>query len=273
MLGLLLLLLACWGSVGCGSRSAAPQDPALMPKTRVSVVAAANLRFAFEELETAFERQHPELDLVITYGASAQFFAQLSQLAPFDIFFSADTRYPQRLVEQDLAIDGRSFPYAQGRIVVWVPHGSPLDLEHLGLDALLDGSVNKIAIANPRLAPYGEAAEAALQSQGLYEQAQSRLILADDVMQAAQFLETEAADVGILPLSLALAPRMAERGRYWEIPVGAYPPIQQAGIIPVSCSHRQAAEALRAFVLGPAGQAILGQHGYSSPISFSTPED
>ena len=254
-----LLLLSCRNN----TPPAANLDQS--SRTIVAVAAAANLKFAFDELESEFEQQHPKFDAVITYGSSGHFFAQLTQGAPFDIFFSADANFPQQLVERKLASEDSTFTYAHGRIVVWVRNESVLDLDRLGLHAVVDPSVRKIAIANPRLAPYGVAAQQALNSHGLYEEARDRFVLGENITQAAHFVESGAADVGILALSLAVAPRMQQNGRFWEIPADAYEPIQQAGVILNSSSRPQAAEMFRDFVTRPEGQAILARFGYSSP--------
>src|SRR5439155_21360664 len=134
----------------------------------------------------------------------------------FDLFFSADMEYPRRLIEQGLALPESAFLYGIGHLVVWVPRDSSLDVERLGLQALLDPSVRKIALANPKHAPYGRAAEAALKPAGLYDKVQARLVYGENVAQTAQFVETGSADVGLIALSLALAPALRGQGRYGE---------------------------------------------------------
>lgn len=228
----------------------------------VRVAAAADLRFAMDEIVDAFRRERPAISVQVTYGSSGNFYAQLSNRAPFDIFFSADMDYPRRLVQQGAAIPDSEFSYGVGRLVVWVPRTSSLDIETLGMRALLSPSVRKIAIANPRHAPYGRAAEAAMKSFGIYDQVKDRLLLGDSVMQTAQFVESGGADVGIISHSLALAPRLRDQGRMWEVPIDAYPRREQGGVILSWAQDRAAAEALRDFVLGEAGKAILRQHGF-----------
>src|SRR5262249_16706677 len=146
-------------------------------------------------------------------------------------FFSADMEYPRRLIEQGLAPRESAFVYAVGHLVVWVPRDSPLDIEKLGMQALLDPSVRKIAIANPRHAPYGRAAEAALKTAGLYDKLRERLVFGDNVAQTAQFVQTGSADAGLIALSLALAPTLRTSGHYWKIPMDLYPRMEQGGII------------------------------------------
>jgi molybdate transport system substrate-binding protein len=138
-------------------------------------------------------------------------------------------------------------------------------VEKLGVRALLDPGVRKIAIANPKHAPYGRAAEAALKKLEVYDQVKDRLVLGENVAQAAQFVETGAADAGVIALSLALAPTLREKGKYWEVPLDAYPRLEQGGVILSWARDRQAADALRAFVLGPEGKAVLRRYGFFLP--------
>src|SRR5262249_13550361 len=134
-----------------------------------------------------------------------------------------------------------------------------------GIQALLDPAAKKIAIANPRHAPYGRAAEAALKKLGVYELVHERLVYGDNVAQTAQFIQSGAADIGIVGLSQALAPELREVGRFWEVPLDAYPRLEQGGIILSWAHDRDAAEHLRAFVLGSKGREILRRYGFSLP--------
>ena len=228
----------------------------------VRVAAAADLRFTMGEIVEAFRRERADVDVLVTYGSSGNFYAQLSNRAPFDIFFSADVDYPRRLVRQGLALADSEFLYGVGRLVVWVPRISPIDVEKLGMQALLGPSVRKIAIANPRHAPYGRAAEAAMKNLGVYDQVKDRLVLGDSVMQAAQFVDSGGAEVAIISHSLALAPPLRDKGRFWEVPLDAYPRREQGGVILSWAQDRAAAEAFRDFVLGEGGRAILRRHGF-----------
>jgi molybdate transport system substrate-binding protein len=157
------------------------------------------------------------------------------------------------------------FAYAVGRIVVWVPKASKLNVEKEGVRVLLDPAVRKVAIANPRHAPYGRAAEAALKSLGLYDAVQDKLVLGENIAQAAQFVQAGAADVGILALALARAPTLRQEGRYREVPPDAYPRINQGGVILSRARDRAAAEEVRAFLTGAAGQAVLRRYGFGAP--------
>lgn len=269
----LLLGLACCAICGCAPQAEQSKStvtpkseaPAKPEAQKLNVAAAANLKFAFDAIETAFEQAHPEIDLVVTYGSSGSFFAQISQDAPFDIFLSADTSYPQKVVDQGLATQDSLFVYAVGRIVLWAPNNSPLDVQKLGLQAVVDPAVKKIAIGNPELAPYGKAAVAAMQHAGVYEAAKDRLVMGDNISQTAQFVESGAADLGFLALSLAVAPALKEKGRYFEIPAETYEPIEQAGVILSRSKSAAAANELRAFLLGTEGRKILTDFGYRAP--------
>ena len=224
----------------------------------LTVAAAADLNFALEQVTREFRTGHPEVELKINYGSSGNFYTQLRNQAPFDVFLSADLEYPRKLASEGIGAADSVFVYAVGRIVVWVPAASPLD----PATALRDPSVRHVAVANPQHAPYGRAAEAALRSMGLYATVEKKLVLGENISQTLQFVESGAADVGIVALSLALAPSMRKAGRYWEIPITAYPKMDQGGII---LKPSQAASQFRAFLLDAAGRRVLKQFGFYLP--------
>ncbi|MCX8104094.1 MAG: molybdate ABC transporter substrate-binding protein [Candidatus Bipolaricaulota bacterium] len=229
------------------------------------VAAAADLKFALDELIEVFQRQHPQVSVAVSYGSSGSFFAQLSQRAPFDIFFSADMDYPRKLMEQGLALPETEFLYAIGRIVLWVVKDSSLSVETLGVQALLDPTVKKIALANPQHAPYGRAAETALKSLGVYNAVREKFVFGENVAQAAQFVQSGAAQVGVIALSLALAPPLREHGRFWELPPESYPKMEQGGVILRWARDRASAQLLRAFALSTQGRALLKSYGFFLP--------
>jgi molybdate transport system substrate-binding protein len=240
--------------------------PACTAKRRIlTVAAAADLKFAFDDIITEFGRDHPDIDVRVSYGSSGNFYRQLTERAPFDVFFSADSLYPRRLLQEHLAIRSSAFTYAVGHIVLWVPRDSAINVEKIKKQALLHPAVKKIAIANPDYAPYGRAAKKALQALGVYEQIEKRIVQGKNVAQAAQYIETGAADIGIIGLSQAVSPALREKGRYWEIPQKYYPYMQQDGVILSWAADLEAAEALRAFVLGPEGRVILRRYGFDLP--------
>ena len=229
------------------------------------IAAAADLKFALDEVLAEFRKAHPEHEAKPTYGSSGTLFAQFDNGAPFDLFLSADGKFPRQLIERGKAEKDSLFFYAIGHLVVWVPRDSKLDVAALGARALLDASVRKVAIANPEVAPYGAAAVAALKKLGVHEAVSAKLVLGENVAQAAQFVESGAADAGVISLSLALAPKMREAGRYWEVPVDAFPKLEQAGVIRTGAANRAGAAQLREFLTSPAGRDILRRYGFVLP--------
>ena len=179
----------------------------------ITIAAAADLNFVFRELVAEYEEStgdHVRLSL----GSSGNFFAQIQNGAPFDLYFSADIAYPRKLEEAGLTVPGSLYPYAIGRIVLWAGKDSRLDLSK-GLEILREPAIKKIAIANPKHAPYGRAAVAAMEHAQVYDRVKDKLVLGENISQAAQFIESGAADVGIIAMSLALAPLMQAAGQYW----------------------------------------------------------
>ena len=256
--------LMCAGTISAPLAVFAAGEDAQGSTDVLSIAAAADLRFALDDLVTQFEEQYPAIKINVTYGSSGNFFAQLQNGAPFDLFFSADVDYPGKLAEKGLGVDD-VFLYATGRIVLWAPKNSPLDLDKLGIKALLEPSVRKIAVANPEHAPYGRAAVAALKTLDVYDQVASRLVYGENIAQTAQFAQSGAADVGILALSLAVSPQMRAAGRFWEVPPDTYPPLKQGGIILKSSKKVATARAFRDFLLSDHGREVLDRYGFSLP--------
>jgi molybdate transport system substrate-binding protein len=233
------------------------------PPAPLRVAAAADLRYALEDVVKAFRQRHAEMRIEPTYGSSGMFYAQLVNHAPFDVYLSADVQYPRKLSEQALTLPGSGFTYADGHIVLWAGNAAGVDVARLGMDALRQPAVRHIAIANPAHAPYGRAAEAALRSAGIYDAVKDKLVMGENISQAFQLAQTGAAEVGIVALSLAIAPGAAGQGHYWELPRDAYPRIQQGGAILKWSKNPEAAQAFRAFLLAPEGRAILKRYGFS----------
>lgn len=244
---------------------AAPAPGSAQPPPRsVAVAVASNMKPAFEEIAARFRTKNPGLEVKATYGSSGNFFAQIANGAPFDLYLSADAEYPAKVVASGLA-DGAAFTYAYGKLAAWVPAGSALDLEGKGLAALADPSVRKIAIANPEVAPYGRAAKAALERAGLYERLKDRLVLGQNVSQAAQFVQSGNAQAGLVPLSLARTPPLSEEGRAWLVPPSSHDRIEQAGVVLRGAKQPHLARELAAFVTGPGAKEILERFGYDVP--------
>jgi len=245
-----------------GCKPAATGTPA---PGKLTVAAAADLKFVLDELVAEYEAAYPGSAVEVAYGSSGNFFAQIRNQAPFDLYFSADIEYPRTLAEAGHALDGEVFPYAVGRLVVWVPKASGIDVERLGIAALADPAVKKIAVANPEHAPYGRAAVAALKALGAYGEAEAKLVYGDNIAQTAHFVHSGAADIGVIALSLAVAPQMRDEGRYWEIPLGACPTMDQGGIILKATANPAAAKQLRDHVLGEHGRELWKRYGFLRP--------
>src|SRR3984885_12415172 len=210
------------------------------PNATLVVAAAADLSSALPELSDGYEKK-TGVKIKLSFGASGALTQQIQNGAPFDVFFSADMDYPRQLITGGQADGATLYRYAVGQLVLWVPQDSPLDIEHKGMGVLLDPSVKKISIANPQHAPYGRAAAAALKHYGLYEKLGDRLVLGENVSQAAQFVESGNAQVGFVALAHAMAPSMQGKGKYWEVPADFYPALAQ-GVIVISVSpHKKEA--------------------------------
>jgi molybdate transport system substrate-binding protein len=231
----------------------------------IRVAAAADLRFALDELGMRYEKQTGS-KMDVSYGSSGNFLAQIQNGAPFDVFLSADVEYPRKLEIAGLAEPGTLYEYAFGRIVIWMPADTRVDLSKLGWKALLDPIIQKIAIGNPEHAPYGRAAVAALRSAGVYEQVRAKLVYGENIAQAAQFVASGNAQAGILALSLAISPPMRE-GKRWEIPANMHPPIEQAAVILKSAKDKDGARAFLMFLKSAEARKILESYGFSVPVS------
>ena len=229
----------------------------------LTVAAAADLNFVFKELVGAFETQTGE-HVKLTLGSSGNFYAQIQQGAPFDLYFSADIGYPKKLIEEELAVPGSLYQYATGRIVVWVPKGSTLDVSK-GMDVLLDPGIKKIAIANPKHAPYGKAAVSAMEHFKVYDRVKDKFVLGENVSQTAQFAQSGAADIGIIALSLALAPSVQAIGTYWLIPQEAHPAIDQGAAILKTSKNQESGKKFLEFLQTPASRAVMKRYGFILP--------
>jgi molybdate transport system substrate-binding protein len=243
-----------------GATAADPQ-----PKGEVLVAAASDLRFALDDLIIQFTNRYPECQPKPIYGSSGNFHAQIVNNAPFDLYLSADAAYPRAIISAGKASEKDFFLYAIGRLVVWAPKNSKIDVPALGIKSLLDPAVKKIAIANPEHAPYGRAAIAALKHFKIYDQVSKSLVLGENIAQAAQFIESANVDIGIIALSLAISPKMKPNGQFWEIPLEAFPRLEQGGLVLPSARNAAAARVLRDFMLDPHGRELLQKYGFLLP--------
>jgi len=250
-----------WVAVFPAQGAARTQTP------EIRVAAAADLQFAMQDVAAQFEKQ-TGTKVDVTYGSSGNFFSQMQNGAPFDLFFSADIDYPRKLESTGIAEPGTLYQYAIGRIAIWSPTDASVDVAGLGWRALLDPSVKKIAIPNPEHAPYGRAAVAALQKAGIYEQVKPKLVYGENISQAAQFVQSGNAQAGIVAMSLAVSPGMKD-GKRWEIPANMHPTIEQAAIVLKSAKNKESAKAFLEFVKSEAGRATLAQYGFTFPAAIA----
>jgi molybdate transport system substrate-binding protein len=229
----------------------------------ITVAAAADLQFAFPDVAARFQKDTGK-SVKLIFGSSGTFFAQIQNGAPFDIFCSADIDYPRKLESVGLTEPGTLYSYATGKIVLWVPNQSKLDLSK-GLRVLLDPSIGKIALANPEHAPYGRAAVAAMKHENIYETISGKFVLGENISQAASFVTSGSADIGIVALSLALAPAMKQKGRYVEIPADTYPVLEQAAVILKSSRKKDVARQFVDFLKTPPILELMRSYGFSVP--------
>ncbi len=259
----LIALVAALLALAAGLRAQTEQKP-------LRVAAAADLQFALKDIGQQYEHQTGH-KVEITFGSSGNFFSQIQNGAPFDVFFSADITYPARLQQANLTEPASLVKYAIGRLIIWVPADSKINLIERKWDALLDPSVQKIAIANPEHAPYGRAAVEALKSAGIYEKVQSKLVYGENISQAAQFVQSGSAQAGIVALSLALSPAM-KNGQRWGVPVDQHAPIEQAAVILKTAQDKKVAQEFLTFVSSDSGRRILGSYGFDTPNAGAIPK-
>lgn len=230
------------------------------------IAAAADLKFALTEVAEIFEKESGHA-VKLSFGSSGNFAHQLEHGAPFELFLSADENLVFRLADQGLTRD-RGVLYAIGRLVLFVPHGSPLQADAALSDlkaALADGRVKRFAIANPEHAPYGRAARAVLQHAGLWSAIESRLVLGENAAQAVQFAVSGSSQGGLLPLSLASAPAIAKSGSFTLISSEWHTsePLRQRLVLMKSAGDT--ARAFYDYLQKPAARAIFVRHGLVLP--------
>lgn len=231
---------------------------------RPVVAAASDLQFALEEIADAFAAE-TGLSVELAFGSSGNFARQIRQGAPFQMFLSADEDYVLDLARDGFTRDEGAL-YGLGRIVLVVPHGSPLKADG-SLDdleaALADGRLSRFAVANPEHAPYGRRAEEALRHRGLWEAVAPRLVLGENVSQAAQFATSGNAQGGIVAYSLALSPRVSALGTFALVPQAWHTPLRQRMVLLNGAGH--AAERFFDYVRQPAARAVLRRYGFALP--------
>lgn len=226
----------------------------------LSVVVASNLKPAMDSIISVFELQNPGAQIQVTYGASGKFYEQIMNGAPFDIFFSADMNYPNKLKVNKLTVSPVKL-CAIGRLAIWSKKIDPATLQ---MNSLLDASVHKIAIANPATAPYGARAVESMKYYKEYEQVKSKLVFGESIAQTTQFVAFGAADIGILSLSEVLSPKMKkEGGRYYVIPESSHAPLEQGCVILKHGKDNASAVKFYNFISSSTAIGILNYYGYT----------
>ena len=238
--------------------------PVAFTQQKLRVAAAADLEPVLPLVLMQFE-QSTGIHTDATFQASAALAAQIENGAPFDLFLSADLSYPKRLIDAGLA-DAAGSPdsttpiiYARGTLVLWARKDSKLNPPSLEL--FRDPGLQRLAIANPERAPYGRAAVAAMTNLKLYNSLRARLVTAENIAQAAQFVDSGNADAGLISLTSALTARLSANGRYFIIPKDLYPPIEQGAVIVTRTTQRAAVHKLLDYLLSQPVQKQLSEAG------------
>ncbi len=230
---------------------------------QVTITAASDLQYAMKDIITAFESKNPGDTVASVYGSSGKAFSQIENGAPYDMFFAADISYPEKLKRSGMAISEPK-PYAIGRITLWVTKESGLDVRK-GIKLLTDPRVKKIAIANPEHAPYGRSAKETLEHYKLYNNIKNKLVLGENIQQTAQFVQTGAAEAGMIAYSLVLAPVLAKEGNYYLIPATTHKPIVQGYVLLKQAANNSCAAKFEQFIGSPAARVIFKRYGFVLP--------
>ncbi|MDB5987998.1 MAG: molybdenum transporter, periplasmic molybdate-binding protein [Nevskia sp.] len=250
---LTILLLATLCCAGSAFAAAAP--------TTLTVAAAANLADVIEVLDAAFMQQTPDAVVKVSTGSSGNFYAQIKNGAPFDVFVSADMDFPRKLIADGEAQSDSLLLYAVGRLALWSTNPA-VDVSS-GLLCLSTPAVKRISIANTDTAPYGRAAKATLQSTGLWDKLQSKVVTGENISQAAQFVQTGNADAGFVAYSTLKSPKLAGVGQFWLVPLSAHPPLEQGAVITKHGKDNPLSAKYLAFLKSADAQTIFSQYGYS----------
>jgi molybdate transport system substrate-binding protein len=235
-----------------------------LAQEKVRVAAASDVKFALDSIISVFDLKS-SASVVVSYGSSGKLFEQISNGAPFDIFFSADVSYPEKL-EKKLLVQSTPEIYGTGRIVLWSRLTDPSILK---MEILLAGNVKRIAIANPQHAPYGKRAVESLQYYKLYDEVKGKLVLGENISQAAQYLYSGSADVGIIALSLALSPPMQKlAGKFYLIPEESHDPLHQAFVLLKPAGSRSEVKEFFEFLKTPEAKNIFRHYGFNLPAEI-----
>ncbi len=228
---------------------------------KITVAAAADLKFAMDEIVAGFKQDNPGDEIEVVYGSSGKAHTQIQQGAPYDLFFSADIAFPRELIKAGLAA-GSVRPYAVGRIVLW---SASMDAAKMTLESLLDPKIAHVAIANPAHAPYGRRAEEALRASGLWEKIEPKLVYGENISQTAQFVQTGNAQAGIIALSLAVSPALSAKGGYWIIPDKLHEPLEQGFIVTKRAADNPLAARFASYMDSERARSVMKKYGFTLP--------
>lgn len=228
---------------------------------KITIAAAADLKFAMDELLIEFRQAHPKDKVEVIYGSSGKFHTQIQQGAPFDLYFSADIQFPRLLAKAGFAAS-EVIPHALGRLVLW---SATQDASKMTLNSLTDPAIKRIAIANPTFAPYGKRAVEALKQSGLWDKVQHKLVYGENIAHTAQFVQTGNAQVGIIALALALNPQLASKGGYWLVPDELHAPLEQGFIITKRAEKNALAKQFAAYMESEPARAVMVRYGFVVP--------
>ena len=228
------------------------------------VAAAASLHGALDEAASAYKSAHPGVDIQISYGASGSLAAQIQQGAPFDLFLAADMDYPAKAAANGHG-RGEVFPFVTGHLTLWVRRDLGLDPAKDGIAVLKDPRIRHVSVANPKLAPYGAAAEATLRGAGLWDALQSKLVFGANISQTAQYLLTDSAEAGFIAASDAGQRDLQAKGITWTVPEALHAPLRQGGVLLNNGAALRPAEDFVRFLRGDEGQAIFARYGFGRP--------
>lgn len=229
---------------------------------KITVAAAADLKFAMDEIVTAFKKSNPAEEVEVIFGSSGKFHTQIQQGAPYDLYFSADIAFPRELLIKGFSASADVIPHARGRIVLW---SGGEDGARMTLESLTRPDITRIAMANPKHAPYGRRAEEALRASGLWEKVEKKLIYGENITQAAQFVQTGNAQVGILALSLAVSPELSNKGSFYLIPDSLHEPLMQGFIILKRAENNKLAQQFADYMESKEARAIMTAYGFTLP--------
>lgn len=228
---------------------------------KFTIAAAADLKFAMDEIIVRYKQAHPADAPRVIYGSSGKFHTQIQQNAPYDLYFSADIAYPSQLERAGFAASPVK-PYALGRIVLW---SASIDASKLTLASLAAPAIRRVAIANPRHAPYGKRAEEALRATGMWDTVKPKLVYGENIAYTAQFVQTGNAQVGIIALALALNPVLSRQGGYWLIPDTLHEPLEQGFIVTARARDNAAARRFADYMDSPTARTVMEKYGFILP--------